>query len=342
MKQKAIIFLLLLLGSGSLLRAQDTTAILLKQIELKSDTIQIDSLTIIPSTLDIRFENGEKLDSNLYQFDVTKSQLILNPSVRKKHKSISVNYQSFPYDLAKIIAHKDINELQKKDERGNVPPLIYRTSNSKQQDLFGLSDFSKRGSISRAVSVGNSQDLSVASNLNLQIAGDITPDLRLTASITDNNIPIQPDGNTQQIQDFDKVFIMLSHENGKLIAGDYEIKKPNSYFLNYHKKAQGAYADVNFALAKKEYSPRIRAYGGIALSRGKFARNQITGIEGSQGPYKLHGSNFERYIVVLSGTERVYIDGKLLTRGQNYDYVIDYNTAEITFMPKILITKDKR
>jgi len=342
LKQKAIIFLLLLLGSGGFLRAQDTTAIQLKQFDLKSDTIQIDSLTIIPNTLDIRLEDGGTLDSSLYKFDVVKSQLILDSSVRKKHKSIVVNYQSFPYNLGKTIAHKDINQLQKKDKAGIAPPLIYRTSNSKQQDLFGLSDFSKRGSISRAVSVGNSQDLSVASNLNLQIAGDITPDLRLTASITDNNIPIQPDGNTQQIQDFDKVFIMLSHKNGKLIAGDYEIKKPNSHFLNYHKKAQGAYTDVNFALAKKESAPRIRAYGGIALSRGKFARNQITGIEGSQGPYKLHGSNFERYIVVLSGTEKVYIDGKLMTRGQNYDYVIDYNTAEITFMPKVLITKDKR
>ena len=325
-----------------MLRAQDTTAIQLKQLELKSDTIQIDSLTIIPNTLDIRLEDGKKLDSNLYKFDVVKSLLILDSSVRKKHKSIIVNYQSFPYNLGKTLAHKDVDQLQKKDTAGIASPLIYRTSNTKQQDLFGLSEFSKRGSISRAVSVGNSQDLSVASNLNLQIAGDITPDLRLTASITDNNIPIQPDGNTQQIQDFDKVFIMLSHKNGKLIAGDYEIKKPNSYFLNYHKKAQGAYADVNFPLSKKENAPRIRAYGGIALSRGKFARNQITGIEGSQGPYKLHGSNFERYIVVLSGTEKVYIDGKLLTRGQNYDYVIDYNTAEIIFMPKVLITKDKR
>ncbi len=342
MKQKAVIFLLLILGSGGLLRAQDTTAIQLKQLDLKSDTIQIDSLTIIPNTLDIQLEDGKKLDSSHYKFDVVKSQLILDSSVRKKHKSIIVKYQRFPYNLGKTLAHKDVNQLQEKDKAGIVPPLIYRTSNTKQQDLFGLSEFSKRGSISRAVSVGNSQDLSVASNLNLQIAGDITPDLRLTASITDNNIPIQPDGNTQQIQDFDKVFIMLSHKNGKLIAGDYEIKKPNSYFLNYHKKAQGAYADVNFALAKKENAPRIRAYGGLALSRGKFARNQITGIEGSQGPYKLHGSNFERYIVVLSGTEKVYIDGKLLTRGQNYDYVIDYNTAEIIFMPKILITKDKR
>jgi hypothetical protein len=314
----------------------------LKSITLSSDSIRLDSMSLVPGKTTITLADGTKLDSSLYKLDDVKALLILDPSVRKNNKSLGVNYQRFPFDLSKPLAHKDIAQLQKKDAQGNTAPLIYQSQQGRQEDLFGLSDFTKSGSISRAISVGNSQDLSVASNLNLQIAGNITPDLMLTASITDNNIPIQPDGNTQQIQDFDKVFIMLSHKNGKLIAGDYEINKPNSHFLNYHKKAQGAYMDVNFALSKKKDAPRIRAYGGIALSRGKFARNKIIGIEGSQGPYKLHGSNFERYIVVLSGTEKVYIDGKLLSRGQNYDYVIDYNTAEIIFMPNILITKDKR
>ena len=322
--------------------AQDTTTMQLKTIALRSDTIQIDSMSLVPGSIRLVLEDGTELDSNRYQIDNAKAILILDPSVRKQHKSIGVSYKAFPFNLGKSLYHKDINELTKKNKEENAPPLVFQHTKSKQEDLFGLSDFSKSGSISRAVSVGNSQDLSVASNLNLQISGDITPDLKLTASITDNNIPIQPDGNTQQIQDFDKVFIMLSHKNGKLIAGDFELKRPNTHFLNYHKKAQGAFADIHFSLSKKKDAPQLRTYGGIALSRGKFARNRIIGIEGSQGPYKLHGSNFERYIVVLSGTEKVYIDGKLLIRGQNYDYVIDYNTAEIIFMPSILITKDKR
>jgi hypothetical protein len=54
------------------------------------------------------------------------------------------------------------------------------------------------------------------------------------------------------------------------------------------------------------------------------------------------GTEGGTYFIILSGTEKVYFDGKLLTRGDEYDYVIDYNRGDIQFTPKRLVTKDSR
>ena len=47
-------------------------------------------------------------------------------------------------------------------------------------------------------------------------------------------------------------------------------------------------------------------------------------------------------LIVLSGTERVWLNGREQTRGENYDYTINYNTGELTFTPRHSIRSDSR
>ena len=152
-------------------------------------------------------------------------------------------------------------------------------------------------------------------------------------------MPVQADGYTQQLQEFDKVYIELENKDfGLLRAGDYSIGSQDNRFLRFEKRISGAgiFSDIN---AGSGTIP-LQIQGGIA--RGKFARNRFQGTEGNQGPYKLNGNSGEPYIVIISGSERVYIDGVLMKRGEQYDYIIDYNAGEITFTALQPITKERR
>lgn len=244
---------------------------------------------------------------------------------------------SIPSAFQKRYLHKDLSLLQNKEKAiGNPFALSYEVKPIEGIGLYGLN---RSGSISRAITLGNNQDLSLNSSLNLQVSGRISEDLEVIAVISDDNIPIQPEGNTQQIQDFDRVYIQLLNKNYALTAGDFELRKPNSYFLNYLKKAKGGYVQTDFEI-KNGY--KIKNDLAAAIAKGKYNRQVFLGKEGIQGPYRLQGIANENFIIVLAGTERVFIDGILMKRGENLDYTIDYNTAEITFMPRRVITAYSR
>ena len=48
------------------------------------------------------------------------------------------------------------------------------------------------------------------------------------------------------------------------------------------------------------------------------------------------------FVLVISGSERVYVNGILRKRGENNDYIIDYNAGEITFTSLFPINSEMR
>ncbi|MCI0706148.1 MAG: hypothetical protein L0Y80_01515, partial [Ignavibacteriae bacterium] len=76
--------------------------------------------------------------------------------------------------------------------------------------------------------------------------------------------------------------------------------------------------------------------------RGKFNTNEFRGIEGNQGPYQLTGRNGERRLVIVAGSERVFLNGEQMTRGEVHDYTIDYSSGEVVFTSKRLTTNASR
>lgn len=219
-------------------------------------------------------------------------------------------------------------------------PTLSPTKNPNQGKFALIKDsgLKYQGSFGRTVQVGNRQNLLLNSNFNLQLSGELGDGVKVVGAISDNTIPIQPEGDTRRLDEFDKVFIQVSKDAHRLTAGDHQINSPNGYFLQYLKKLSGLEYGYTDSLANGQ----LKSRAGFAAARGQFARNILEPVEGNQGPYQLNGEEGQRFLVILAGTERVWWDGQLLTRGADNDYIIDYNQGQIVFTYNRLVNQNIR
>ncbi len=279
--------------------------------------------------------NGKSIDTSFYKINFQKATLFFNENYPTPSDSITINYLKLPEILTKEYRIYDPSRVVSNEATSGK---LYKIEPEAEKKNIPFDGLNTSGSITRGVTIGNNQNTVLNSNLDLQITGKLSEKVSLRASLQDSNIPLQDGGYSQKLDQFDNVFMELFSDKWNIRAGDIFLENKKTQFLNFNKKVQGLATSFDFGTEDS----KTNVFASAALVKGQYAKSNFTGQEGNQGPYKLKGQNGELYVLVISGSERVYVNGILLKRGENNDYTIDYNAGEIIFTPLFTITSEMR
>jgi len=335
MLKNILILLAIICFSG--LQAQETNSLYkTKKIPITRDTIHLENSSINSSNFKLLDANEKPIDSTFYKINFGKGTLVLKENFPTSSDSLTVHYLKLPEILTKEYRiYDDSKMVSNEAAAGSLYKVEGESLQKKTTPFEGLNT---SGSITRGVTIGNNQNSVLNSNLDLQITGKLSQKVSLRASLQDNNIPLQDGGYSQKLDQFDNVFMELFSDKWNIRAGDVFLENRKTQFLNFNKKAQGIAASFDFG----DEENKTNVFASAALVRGQYAKSDFVGQEGNQGPYKLIGQSGELYVLVISGSERVFVNGVLLKRGENNDYTIDYNAGEIIFTPLFTITSEMR
>lgn len=156
-------------------------------------------------------------------------------------------------------------------------------------------------------------------SLRLNIAGK-SGDTEINA----NMISTSAAGLTQISQNEDKISVLVRKGSTEAYLGDYTADLTETEFTGLNKvlsgvKLQGDYDRWGFAAL-------------YSSPKGEGKLKKLYGV-GTQGPYQLD------FAPVVIDSERVYLDGVLQKRGD--DYTVDYQAGTVTFIRKTIDPKSE-
>ena len=291
------------------------------------DTLSMFSLSkkfVVESSV-ISTINGKNEDATI----INVENSIISLSGAKKNDEVIIKYQFLNSGLPIKVGPKwkDLPKINNSDDLVLEKSFLVKDKMKEDQDLFSS------GSVFRKINFSPYGSSDLTGGLQMQINGKLGHDIIISGVLSDQDIPIQPEGITKELEEIDKVFIAVRHPIFTLDVGDI-VFKDSTLSIDIEKKLTGIQNTFS--------SNKISSSSVYAGSKGTFHSQEIYGRDGDQGPYQLKSKSGNKEIIILSGTEKIWLDGKKLVRGEMFDYTIDYSLGRVFFTPKNLIHNDMR
>jgi hypothetical protein len=290
------------------------------RIDLGVSFIIVGSDSVVLDGLPLRREKD-------YRINILKGTLILvEPPAGGE--LLEVRWKRYPFAFAPVFASRFPGEAPR--HRVTMPEI----STSEPAGGSGAGQYRLRLSGNKTVgfSMGSGKDLGIDQSLRVRMEGKLAKDLEVRAYLTDDNLPVQPQGNTEELKNLDKIAVQVRSRHTETNFGDFVSGQDWSIFSRFKRELRGAAVKVN------AWDQELFAGGGI--TKGRFQRATFFGIEGVQGPYELLEARRFNGVIILPETEAVFVDGRRMRRGAENHYVIDYGRGTITFTERVTITSD--
>ena len=318
------------------------------RISPPDSVLQLSEEFIVHGSETVRLDTVELVRGVDYEFEYRHGRLVLAPDFWERRAGqlaeieLEIAYRAISLPFRDSYVLREVRPVT--DSSLGALPILARSEPALTVDDFLGKGLRKSGSLLRGFTVGSNQDLGLNAGFRMQLEGSLAEDVAVVASLTDLNTPIQPEGSTQTLREVDNVFVAITTPVVGATLGDFQVVidgKQGGEFGRLTRKLQGAQGVVHSENIGSSGSAGSLSLTG-ASPKGSYASNFFQGLEGNQGPYQLTGVNGERLIIVIAGSERVFVNGIAMVRGETNDYVIDYSSAEITFTPRRLITSASR
>jgi hypothetical protein len=202
----------------------------------------------------------------------------------------------------------------------------------KSQKLFDSGPaLTKKGSIYRGISAGSGNGVGMVSGFNMEISGDISENMSVSANISDDKLSVSDESSSEMLSEIENIHIEFRHPNFITRIGDYRINNVSGSFGGLDKKASGI-----FASGMKD---EITAAGFLSAEGSSFGSSDFIMAEGITGPFVI-SDGLNSKLSVVKNSESIYLNGIKLIRGE--DYYFDYDNSYFSLKNTVSFRKGDR